>query len=205
MSLQTAAVLFTWVLVNQAGVPIPVTPSLLVAGALAAHADSGMLLPALVAVIAALIADFVWYGLGRWRGRQALGLLARLSPGTAGYVGKAERCFNTHQLVFLFAGRFVPELNPIAAGMAGATRTRSGRYAVIATASAVVWAVTWTGAGYAFINVMSRIAVPFAPIMTLLALASAMVVASIVLIYRRGISIRPVAVLTETHRRDRLA
>jgi membrane protein DedA with SNARE-associated domain len=57
--------LFVLVLANQAGIPVPATPSLLVAGALA---SSGMLsfsviLPA--AVAAALSADLVWYSLGR--------------------------------------------------------------------------------------------------------------------------------------------
>lgn len=61
------------------GVPIPVVPSLLAAGALAAHAGTGVLMPVLVTVSAALVADLLWYGLGRWRGRQALAVVGRLS------------------------------------------------------------------------------------------------------------------------------
>jgi len=75
MTSHVVALLFAWVLVNQAGVPIPVVPSLLAAGALAAQSRTGLLVPVVVTVAATLVADLMWYGLGRWRGPQALALL----------------------------------------------------------------------------------------------------------------------------------
>jgi membrane protein DedA with SNARE-associated domain len=78
MTLQAFSLLFAAVLANQAGVPIPVVPSLLVVGALSAHTGAGMFLSNLVTVAAALVADAIWYGLGRWRGREVLLALARL-------------------------------------------------------------------------------------------------------------------------------
>jgi hypothetical protein len=47
----------------------------------------------------------------------------------------AERRFAAHQLGFLSPRDCVPEMNPLAAGMAGATRTPPGRYIAIATVS----------------------------------------------------------------------
>src|SRR5438105_2191408 len=103
----------------------------------------------LVTVVAALVADAIWYGLGRWRGREALRTAARLLRRSAEYVDHAEGRFRDHQLAFLFGGRFVPELNPIAAGMAAAARLRPRRYSAIAIASALAWAGGGEGAGLA--------------------------------------------------------
>ncbi len=149
MTSHVAALLFAWVLANQAGAPVPVVPSLLAAGALAAHTRTGLLVPVVVTVAATIVADLIWYCLGRWRGPQVLALLGRLSRRTAARVEHAEQRFLAHQLAFLFSSRFLPEMNPIAAGMAGATRIVLGRYIVIAATSAAAWAVAWTGAGYA--------------------------------------------------------
>jgi len=105
---------------------------------------------------AALVADAIWYGLGRWHGRDALLALARLLRRSAAYVDGAEGRFRGHQVAFILGGRFLPELNPIAAGMAGATRMGPARYTLIAMTSAFAWAFAWTGAGYALGNIPSK-------------------------------------------------
>ena len=137
MTSELASLLFVRVLLNQAGVPLPVVPSLLAAGALA-HSRMGLLVPVLATVAGTLVADLVWYGLGRWRGPQALALLGRLSR-------RAEERFLTHQLGFLFSSRFLPEMNPIAA------RPRNGRPPRWASS-----AVTPSGplSGYGFQNIL---------------------------------------------------
>jgi membrane protein DedA with SNARE-associated domain len=161
MTSELVSVLFVWVLLNQGGAPLPVVPSLLAAGALAAHSRTGLLVPVLATIAGALVADLVWYGLGRWRGPQALALLGRLSRRWAACVGNAEERFLTHQLGFLFSSRFIPEMNPIAAGMAGATGIVPGRYILIATTSALAWALAWMSAGYALGHVTGRMPTAF--------------------------------------------
>ena len=54
--------------------------------------------------------------------------------------------------------RFLPEFNPLAAAIAGAARVAPGRYMLVATISAVAWAATWTGAGYASYHVTTAVA-----------------------------------------------
>jgi membrane protein DedA with SNARE-associated domain len=156
MTVYALSLLFAAVLANQAGVPIPVVPYLVATGALAAHAGTGMLLTNVVVVGAALVADAIWYGLGRWHGRDALLVLARLLRRSATSVDGAEGRFRGHQVAFILGGRFLPELNPIAAGMAGATRMGPARYTLIAMTSALAWAFAWTGAGYAIGNIPSE-------------------------------------------------
>src|ERR1700741_3698701 len=63
-------VLFFWVFANQGGVPIPVVPSLVAAGALASTGGPSLAPTLAAAVVAAVCADMVGYGLGRWPGAQ---------------------------------------------------------------------------------------------------------------------------------------
>jgi len=184
MTAHAFSLLFAAVLANQAGVPLPVVPSLVAAGALSAHAGTGMVPSILVTVVAALVADAIWYGLGRWRGREALRTAARLLRRSAEYVDHAEGRFRDHQLAFLFGGRFVPELNPIAAGMAGAARLRPRRYSAIAIASALAWAGGWTG-GYALGNVAREAPVPLLSLATPVVVIGAILAVGLALKRRR--------------------
>jgi membrane protein DedA with SNARE-associated domain len=141
--------LFAMVFVNQGGVPIPVVPLLLVAGATASHDGSGLVTTAIGSVAAALAADLVWYGVGRWRSRQARDLVGRMSERTAAHLERAERRFRTHRFAFLMGARFLCELNPIAAGVAGATGMTLGSFIVTAMTTGLVWTAVWVGMGYA--------------------------------------------------------
>ena len=91
-----------------AGVPLPVVPTLVAAGALSAHTGAGMVLSILLTVVAALVADAIWYGLGRWRGREALRSMARLLRRSAEWVDSAEERFRDHQFAFLSAADSFP-------------------------------------------------------------------------------------------------
>jgi membrane protein DedA with SNARE-associated domain len=185
MSVGTFSLLFAAVLANQAGVPLPVVPSLVAAGVLSSHAGTGMVFSVLVTVAATLVADTIWYGLGRWRGQEALRTVARLLRRPAEYVDSAEGRFRDHQFVFLFGGRFVPELNPIAAGMAGAMRMRPMRYSAIAISSALAWAGGWTGAGYALGNLAPEAPVPLLSLATPVVVIGAILAVGVALKRRR--------------------
>jgi len=140
--------LFAWVFGNQVGVPVPVVPALLGAGALAGSGDLSMAVIIAIAVGASLGADLTWYGLGRWRGAQVLKMLGRLSPNAGLLVGRAGHVFAAHGRVFQLGARFLPELNAIAAGLAGATKVNIPRFVCYGAASALMWAGAWTGLGY---------------------------------------------------------
>jgi len=141
--------------------------------------------PVVVTVAATLVADLMWYGVGRWRGPQALALLGRLSRRSAARVEGAERRLLAHQLGFLFSSRFVPGVNPLAAGIAGATGIVLGRYILIATTSALAWALAWTGAGYALRSVTNQSPTSFGFVTTLGLLAGAILAVCLVVKHRR--------------------
>jgi membrane protein DedA with SNARE-associated domain len=145
--------LFAWVVVNQGGLPIPVVPSLIAAGALAAAGRASLSTVIALIVGASLVADLLWYGIGRWAHAPVLGLLGRLSDSAVERVKTTQRRFVAHGMGFVLCCRFVPEVNPVAAATAGAAHVAPGRYMLVATVSALGWAGTWTGFGYALYQV----------------------------------------------------
>src|ERR1022692_2421644 len=65
------ALLFVWVLVEQAGLPIPAIPLLLASGALAAQGRMHLALAMLIPAFASLCSDSFWYFFGKRRGADA--------------------------------------------------------------------------------------------------------------------------------------
>jgi membrane protein DedA with SNARE-associated domain len=141
-------VLFGCVLANQGGVPLPAVPVLLAAGALAASGRLSIVEIFAVVVVATLCADLGWYSVGRWRGAGVLALVGRLSPNAKAFVRRAQDGFLAHVRTFQFTARFLPGLNPIAAGLAGATGLNITCFVGYGAVSALIWAGTWTGIGY---------------------------------------------------------
>jgi membrane protein DedA with SNARE-associated domain len=140
--------LFAWVFGNQAGVPVPVVPALLGAGALAGNGHLSMAVIVGIAVGASLAADLTWYGLGRWRGTRVLKTLGRLAPRVTVLVRRAEHAFTAHTGTFQFGARFLPEINAIGAGLAGATKVSAPRFICYGAISALAWAGAWIWLGF---------------------------------------------------------
>jgi membrane protein DedA with SNARE-associated domain len=151
--------LSAWVFCNQAGVPVPIIPALIGAGALAGNGHLSMALIVGSAIGASLAADVLWYGLGWWRGERALRMLRRLSPRTGLLVHRARHVFSAHLWAFQLGARFVPELNAIAGGLAGTTRASITRFVCFGAASAAVWAAGWIGLGYLLSQTIEETAV----------------------------------------------
>ena len=135
-----AWVLFVWVFANQSGIPVPVVPSLIVAGALAGRGGPSYGAMLAAAAAGAVGAEKDWYGVGRSRGEWALSTLGRLLHRSDTCADHVEHAFRAHEVGFQFWATFLPELNPIAAGLAGATSVALGRYIVIASVTAMAWA-----------------------------------------------------------------
>jgi membrane protein DedA with SNARE-associated domain len=183
--------LFAWVAANQGGVPIPVVPSLIGAGALAGAGHASLVTVVAVAVGASLTADLAWYSIGRWRGAQALAFIGKLGRQAAARARIAEQRFVAHRVGVLFGARWLPEVNPLAAVMAGAAGIAAHRYMVIAMTSALAWVGTWTALGYTLGNVATRRPMPFGVVTTFISLALAIASIGFVLKHRRRRAKRP--------------
>ena len=130
---------FLNVLLQQLGLPVPVVPTLVVAGAVAASGRlSGYALYAL-AVAACVIADSTWYSAGRRYGGRVMSLLCRVSLSPDSCVSQTEGAFERWGPRALVFAKFVPGLALIAPPLAGATRMQFGRFIVFSAVGATLW------------------------------------------------------------------
>lgn len=142
--------LFLVVLAEQIGFPLPAVPFLLAAGALAGAEQMNLGLAILVAVLASLIGDVVWYYLGIYRGRQALALLCRISLEPDSCVRRTEEFFVRHGMWSLVLAKFIPGLNTVMPALAGLFRVTLLRFAFFNGIGALLWTVAFVVPGYLF-------------------------------------------------------
>jgi len=114
-------VVFLNVLAQQAGLPVPAVPTLLLAGSLAL--SSGQLANILAAaIVASVIADWMWYLAGRAFGYRVLSGLCRLSINPGSCVSQTEARFVRWGLGSLVVAKFIPGFSTVAPPNAAALR-----------------------------------------------------------------------------------
>src|SRR5258708_573435 len=123
-------VLFLAVLVEQAGLPVPAAPWLLAAGALSANGKLSSAMAGGVTVAACVIADLVWFYVGRWGGDRVLRFLCRLSCSPNPCVGRTKGLFERHGFQALVAAKFIPGLGTVMPPLAGALGMSAPRFIV---------------------------------------------------------------------------
>lgn len=143
-------VLFAATLVQQLGLPLPVVPLLLGAGALvrANRMTAGGAMALYLA--ASAFAHLLWFEAGRRYGTSVLKLICRISLEPDSCVRRTENLFARHGARFLLAAPFTPGLGMVApplAGMSGMGRTR---FLLIDAAGGFLWAGVLIAAGYLF-------------------------------------------------------
>jgi len=142
------AILFAWAFAVQAGLPLPAAPVLLGAGALSGSGRINLALAVGATMVAALGADVLWYVLGRSLGLRVFGALFRFSLDPDSLVRNAKERFLAHRGGYLVLAKFLPGLNPLAAGLAGTVSLRPDRFLIYAGAGALLWAGAWITFGY---------------------------------------------------------
>lgn len=151
-------VLFVWVLAEQLGVPIPAMPALLAAGALARSEGVNILLPLGLALAASLIADGVWYAIGRRGGTRVISFLCRISLEPDSCVRRTQEMFAKNGARSLILAKFVPGLSTAAPPLAGVVRMRVSRFLLYSTVGAVLWAGGSIIVGYLFSRQLEAVA-----------------------------------------------
>src|SRR5262245_25389753 len=142
-------VLFVWAFAVQAGLPLPAAPVLLGAGAMSGAGRMNLALAIGAAMVAALGADVLWYALGRAQGLRVFGALCRFSLDPDSLVREAKERFLAHRGRYLVVAKFLPGLNPLAAGLAGVASLRPDRFLTYAASGAFLLAGAWIVLGYA--------------------------------------------------------
>ncbi len=148
---------FAIVLVKQLGAPFPAMPVLLLAGAAAAADGVFAVKSLLLATLASLLADFVWFYAGRYFGRRVLALLCRISISPDSCVRKNELSFARRGIATLVIAKFVPGLSTLAPPLAGALGMRAASFAIFDSAGAALWAGSGIAGGLVFHNQIRKL------------------------------------------------
>jgi len=132
--------LLVFVFLEQAGLPVPAFPILVGAGVLISSGHLSFPLAFPLVIGAALVADLIWYYLGRSRGGHILNLICKIS-------WKPDRCITTTTSLFsrygdktLLFAKFVPGLSTLAPPMAGMSRMPLARFFWYDAIGCAVWA-----------------------------------------------------------------
>src|SRR5205085_8944151 len=144
------AVIFAAVLGEQIGLPIPSTPVLLAMGALAGAGRLSFGTAFMLALVASLAADTLWYWLGRKRGYSVLNLLCRIALEPDSCVRRTENVFSRFGAGSLLFAKFVPGLSTAAPPLAGRFRMSAMKFLFSDGAGATLWIATFGGIGWVF-------------------------------------------------------
>jgi membrane protein DedA with SNARE-associated domain/rhodanese-related sulfurtransferase len=131
---------FANVLVEQAGLPVPALPTLVVAGAFAFEGHMSMPVLLAVAIAAALAGDALWYAAGRRYGLRVLRLLCKVSLSPDACVRQTEDNYGRWGMLTLVFGKFVPGVATLAAPLAGAMGVGLPRFLLLDALGSFLWA-----------------------------------------------------------------
>jgi membrane protein DedA with SNARE-associated domain/rhodanese-related sulfurtransferase len=112
---------FLSVLVTQLGVPVPAAPMLILAGTMAAAGQVSYAGVFCASVGATLLADSMWFFVGRVRGRRLLNGLVRFSLSLDTTLRMARGVFEKYGAPILTLAKFLPGLGLISAPLLGTT------------------------------------------------------------------------------------
>ena len=145
------------VLLEQGGLPLPAAPLMVVAGALA---GAGTLRPEHVlaaALVGCLIADHLWFAIGRRAGRKVLGTICKLSLSPDTCVRQTDDLVARHGLSLLAVAKFIPGVSAVAIPTVAAMGIPWRRFIVFDGIGALLWSGAYIGAGMIFSREVTRL------------------------------------------------
>ena len=148
---------FAYVLLVQAGIPVPADPLLLVMGTLIREGYYSTLATVVVAASAAVLGDCIWFELGRRRGSSVLRLLCRLSLEPDTCVRQSENAFAKNGARTLLFCKFVPGLSLVSVPMAAMSGMPRWRFLLFDFAGSTIWTATYVGLGIMFAKEIQRV------------------------------------------------
>ncbi|MFC5740069.1 VTT domain-containing protein [Dyella tabacisoli] len=138
------------VLLEQAGLPMPAVPTLIVAGALAANGQLSVVGILITALVACLLGDLAWYLAGRRFGGGVMRTLCRISLSPDSCVKQSELRFQRWRGQVLLFAKFVPGLSTVAPPLVGAMGLSAVAFVWLDGLGSLMWAGLAVGLGYAF-------------------------------------------------------
>lgn len=130
---------FANVLIEQLGAPIPAYPTLLLMGAMLSQGKYSATFLFAATLVAAILADYVWYYIGRRYGQKTMGLLCRISLSPDSCVRQMQSVYTRLGPASLIVAKFVPGFSTFANVLAGTTKTKPSVYLLFSGLGSVIW------------------------------------------------------------------
>jgi membrane protein DedA with SNARE-associated domain/rhodanese-related sulfurtransferase len=134
-------------LLHELGVPVPMTPTALVAGARAVTGSVNPLILILMIVAGMVLGNAAWFAAGRRYGSAVLRLLCRISISPDTCVARTEGTFGRWGWSALVIGRFLPGVTLVAPPLAGALGMKWSTFLALTIAGSALFGVVVVGAG----------------------------------------------------------
>jgi membrane protein DedA with SNARE-associated domain/rhodanese-related sulfurtransferase len=133
-------VVFICVLLDQGGLPVPAYPPMIVTAALAVDSNESLWPILVVAILAAIVADLLWFAGGRRFGASLLRLMCRISLSPESCVGRTRRVYGRWGAPSLILAKYIPGFAAVATTLAGETGTSLRRFVIYDAIGAALWA-----------------------------------------------------------------
>jgi membrane protein DedA with SNARE-associated domain/rhodanese-related sulfurtransferase len=143
-------VVFVSVFLDQGGIPIPAYPPIIVTTAVAVDAGESYWPVLIVATIAAVAADWLWFIGGRRLGTKLVRLMCRLSLSPDSCVRTTRGIYARWGAASLMVAKFVPGFAAVATTLAGETGTSTRRFLMFDGIGALLWAGAAVALGVIF-------------------------------------------------------
>ena len=143
-------VLFGVVLAEQMGLPLPVMPWLLAAGALSASGNLNLVGAIGVTVLACMAADSIWFYVAPRSGKRVLSLLCRVSLERDCCVRRSEGFLVRHAAPGLVAAKFLPGLGAVVTPLAAIRGMSYRRFLLFDGAGSLLYGTSYILLGFFF-------------------------------------------------------
>ena len=148
-----AGVAFVVAFLEQIGAPVPALPILIIAAGISAATGGNLLLLGILIIAGALLADLIWFALGRLYGYRMIALLCRVSLSPDSCVRKTEELYTRFGLASLVISKFIPGFSLVAPPLAGALpRIRFVTFFLFDLLGSALWAGSALIVGILFHN-----------------------------------------------------
>lgn len=152
------ALVFFWVMGEQAGLPIPAAPLLLAAGALAGQHQLNFAFVVIIAATGSLVSDSFWYFFGKRKGPVVLNWLCKIALEPDSCVRRTETTFTRLGFRTLLICKFIPGLNTAAPALSATAGIGLPQFLMFDWLGAMLWASAFAGLGLVFSNQLDRVA-----------------------------------------------
>lgn len=152
-----AMVLFAVVFIEQIGVPLPAAPWLLAVGASAGAGKVNWITALVAAIVGSLLADAIWFYLGRYGGQRMLKLLCRISLEPDSCARRTQNLFTRYGMRGVIVAKFIPGLSTLVPPLAGSSGVSAPRFLFFDGLGSVLYAGSFILIGALFSKQLEQV------------------------------------------------